>query len=184
MYSWMSFDKYIHLGNHNLSEDADNAACALLQSAGLSTLLLRRELVCRDKLVLCALCACSVVQSCPTLCDSVDCSPPGSAIHGIFQAEMLEWVAFFFSRGSSQPQDWTPISCISYAGRWILYHWATWEALLHLQKWESCVLQFWYVFFLCLDFWLRILRLNNSYCIHQWFTPFYCWGIFHYKYKL
>ena len=43
-----------------------------------------------------------VTQSCPTLCDSMDCSPPGSSIHGIFQARVLEWVAISFSRGSSR----------------------------------------------------------------------------------
>ena len=37
---------------------------------------------------------CSVAQSCPTLCDPTDCSPPGSSVHGIFQAKMLKWVAF------------------------------------------------------------------------------------------
>ena len=41
-------------------------------------------------------------QSCPTLCDPVDCSPPGSSVHGIFQARILEWVAISSSRGSSQ----------------------------------------------------------------------------------
>ena len=46
-----------------------------------------------------------VNQSCPTLCDPMDCSPPGSSIHGIFQARILEWVAILFSRGSSQPRD-------------------------------------------------------------------------------
>ena len=44
-----------------------------------------------------------VAQSCPTLCDPVDCSPPGSSVHGILQARILEWVAILFSRGSSQP---------------------------------------------------------------------------------
>jgi len=43
---------------------------------------------------------CSVAQSCATLCDPIDCSPPGSSIHGIFQARILEWVAISFSRGS------------------------------------------------------------------------------------
>ena len=38
-----------------------------------------------------------VAQSCPTLCDPVDCSLPGSSFHGIFQAKLLEWVAIFFS---------------------------------------------------------------------------------------
>ena len=43
-------------------------------------------------------------QSCPTFCDPMDCSPPGSSIHGIFQARVLEWGAISFSRGSSQPR--------------------------------------------------------------------------------
>ena len=42
-----------------------------------------------------------VTQSCPTLCDPMDCSLPGSSVHGIFQARILEWVAISFSRGSS-----------------------------------------------------------------------------------
>ena len=52
---------------------------------------------------------------CPTLCDPVDCSPPGSSVHGIFQARVLEWVAISFSKGSSQCRDWNWVSCI--AGR-------------------------------------------------------------------
>ena len=48
-----------------------------------------------------------VAQSCPTLCDPMDCSLPGSSVHGIFQARVLEWVAISFSRGSSQPRDQT-----------------------------------------------------------------------------
>ena len=44
-------------------------------------------------------------QSCPTLCDLMDCNPPGSSVHEIFQARILEWVAISFSRGSSQPRD-------------------------------------------------------------------------------
>ena len=46
-----------------------------------------------------------VVQSCPTLCDPVDCSLPGFSIHGILQARILEWVTISFSRGSSRPRD-------------------------------------------------------------------------------
>ena len=68
--------------------------------------------------------ACSVTQSCPTLCDLMDCSLPGSSVHGIFQARILEWVAISFSRGSYQPRDQTHIC----SGRQILYHWTTWEA--------------------------------------------------------
>ena len=53
-----------------------------------------------------------VTQSCPTLCDPMDCSLPGSSVHGIFQVIVLEWVAISFSRGSSQPRDWTRVSHI------------------------------------------------------------------------
>ena len=56
-----------------------------------------------------------LAQSCPTLCNLMDCSPPGSSVHGILQARILEWVAISFSRGSSQPRDGTWVSCV--AGR-------------------------------------------------------------------
>ena len=52
------------------------------------------------------------LQSCPTLCDPVDCNLLGSSVHGILQARMLEWIAISFSRGSSQPRDWTQVSRI------------------------------------------------------------------------
>ena len=50
------------------------------------------------------------LQSCPVLCDLMDCSLPGSSVHGILQARILEWVAMLFSRGSSRPRDqtWSP----------------------------------------------------------------------------
>ena len=51
-----------------------------------------------------------VAQSCPTLCDSMDYSLPGSSVHGIFQARILGWVAISFSRGSSQPKN-TGVGC-------------------------------------------------------------------------
>ena len=53
-----------------------------------------------------------VAQSCPTLCNPVDYRLPGSSIHVIFQARILEWVAISFSRGSSWPRDQTQISHI------------------------------------------------------------------------
>ena len=53
-----------------------------------------------------------IAQSCPTLCDPVDFSLPGSSIHGILQAIILEWVTISFSKGSSQPRDRTQVSCI------------------------------------------------------------------------
>ena len=74
------------------------------------------------------------LQSCPTLCDPIDGSLPGSPILGILQARTLEWVAISSSRGYFWPRDQTLISCI---GKWILYHYATWEAwepLLSLLK--------------------------------------------------
>ena len=68
-----------------------------------------------------------IAQLCPTLFDPVDCSLPGSSIHGIVQARILEWVAISFSRGSSQLGDWTRVSCI--AGRHFNL-WATRETLV------------------------------------------------------
>ena len=53
-----------------------------------------------------------VAQSCPTLCDPLDCSLPGFSVHGILQARILEWVTISLPRGSSQPRDQTRVSCI------------------------------------------------------------------------
>ena len=94
-----------------------------------------------------SLCMCEVAQSCPTLCDPVDCSLPGSSLHGILQARILEWVAMSFSRASSQPRGRTWVSRI--VGR-RFYLWVTsidymthpsvrWQVWLRLtikgQKW-------------------------------------------------
>ena len=51
-------------------------------------------------------------QSCLTLCDPMDCSPPGSSVHEIFQARILEWIAISFSKVSSRPRDGTHVSCV------------------------------------------------------------------------
>ena len=68
-----------------------------------------------------------LIQSCPTLCDTLDC-PPGSSVHGILQARILEWVAMPSSRRSAQPTGWTHVSYVScIAGRFFT-HWATWKA--------------------------------------------------------
>ena len=56
-------------------------------------------------------CCCSDSQSCLTLCDPMDCSLPGSSVHGISQARVLEWVAISSSRGSSLPRDGSRVSC-------------------------------------------------------------------------
>ena len=71
---------------------------------------------------------CSVAQLCLTLWDFMDCSPSGSSVHGISQARILEWVAISFSRGSSQPKDWTYVSCVYCNCKWIIYHSASREA--------------------------------------------------------
>jgi len=62
------------------------------------------------------------LQGCLTLYDPMDCSWWGSSIHGILQATILEWITMLSSRGSSQPREWTHISCISCIGMWVLYH--------------------------------------------------------------
>ena len=66
-----------------------------------------------------------VAQSCPTLCNPMNCSPAGSSVHGIHEARILEWVATSFSRGFSQPRDRTWVSCR--AGEFFTT-WATREA--------------------------------------------------------
>ena len=82
---------------------------------------LERDVICVYKVL--------VTQSYPTLCDPVDCSLPGSSVHGILQARVLEWVDISFSKRSSQPRDWTQVSCI--AGRFFTT-WATGEAPVYM----------------------------------------------------
>ena len=76
-----------------------------------------------------------VAQSYPTLFDPMDCSLPGSSVHEIFQARILEWVAISFSRGSFQPRDQTRAST---AGRF-LTDWATREANRKANRKDSIV---------------------------------------------
>ena len=70
----------------------------------------------------------SVAQLYLTLCDPMDCSLPGSSVHGVSQARIQEWVAISYSRRSSQPKDQTSISCISCIACGFFYHCAIWEA--------------------------------------------------------
>ena len=65
---------------------------------------------------------------CPTLSNHVDCSLPGSPVHGVLQATRGEWTAISFSRGSFQSRDRTHVSCVSCIGRWLNTTWVTWEA--------------------------------------------------------
>ena len=90
-----------------------------------------------------------VIQSCPTLCNAMDYT-----VHRILQARILEWAAFPFSRGSSQPRDRTQVSCI--AG-WFFTSWAIREALLLL-----------YVMFI-------ILVMHTQECQKEsWYNPCLC----------
>ena len=72
-----------------------------------------------------------LLQSCLTLCEPRDCSLPGSSVHEILQARILEWVAMPSSRRTSSPRNRTPVSYISCTGGWVLYH------CLHLGSPES-----------------------------------------------
>ena len=76
---------------------------------------------------------------------------PGSSVHGVFQARILEWVAISPSRGSSWPRDRTCVSICFCIGRWILYHWATWDSVrfteknhetVHVNRWVLCYLSY------------------------------------------
>ena len=100
----------------------------------------------------------SVPQLCLTLCDPMDCNPPGSSVHGILQARILEWVAISFSKGSSWPGDWTQVSHI--AGR-LFTNWVIRKDLFHCMTMLYFVYLFvidrhWSVTTFCL-FWIMVL---------------------------
>ena len=73
-------------------------------------------------------------ELCVQLCDPIDCSHPGSFVHGIFQERILERVAISSSRRSSQPKDPIHVSCVSLISRWVLYHCTTWKAPCSISK--------------------------------------------------
>ena len=88
-------------------------------------------------------------KSCSTLCDPTDCSyPPGSSVHGIFQARILEWLAISYSRGSSWPRDWMQDA----------------RCLLHLLHWQvdSLPLSHQRNLTLCLGFALKCFRKKQD----------------------
>ena len=93
-----------------------------------------------------------VAQSCPALCNLMDCSPPGSSVHGSLQARRLEWAAMPFSRGSSRPRDGTRIT-----GRRGLYH----ERHLGSRAAERL-------------FWTDLALLSNV-CSCLWPSPGHAW---------
>ena len=86
---------------------------------------------------------CLVAQSCPTLCDPMDCSPPGSSGHGILQARVLDWVVIPFSRRSSWPRDQTQVSI---TGRFFTI-WVTRKAHLCYKQYIYIYIYIYFFFF-------------------------------------
>ena len=102
-----------------------------------------------------------VAQSCLTLWDPMDYSPPGSFVHGILQARILEWVAILFSRRSPWPRDQTRVSCMS--GRFSTI-WATREMATYMCI-KSC----------CMPYTYTVLYVNyTSIKLGGWITKFEC----------
>ena len=98
-----------------------------------------------------------VAQSCPTPSNPMDCSLPGSSVHGISEVRILKWAAISFSRGSSWFRDWTHVSCI---GRHILYHWANREApklSLSIMNLALSILFIYYPYIYWLELYARLL---------------------------
>ena len=93
-----------------------------------------------------------VTQLCPTLFGLMDCSLPGSSVHGIFQARVLEWVAISFSRRSSWPRDWTWVSRIVDRHFYCLSHQGS-PAQME-EQW--------------LTFWLVVYRVWGKACRPEW----------------
>ena len=84
-----------------------------------------KTLVIKQQYFMCTVhcvCACLCAQLCQIFFNLMEFIPPGSSVHGIFQARILEQVVMSYSRGSSQPSNLTHISCISCMGRQIVYH--------------------------------------------------------------
>ena len=112
--------------------------------------------------------ACQVASiRCLTLCDLMDCSLPGSSVHGILQARRLEWVAVSYSRGSCLPRDRTQVSQVSFAGRWVLYHQChlgsgTITSINVHTGWEFSVSNSALCWFLCFSFDNRLLGYEPS----------------------
>ena len=93
----------------------------------------------------------NVAQSCPTLWGPMDCSLPGSSVHGIFQAIVLEWIAVSFSSGSSWPRDRTWVSCI------VDRHFIVWATIMAFTNLHSSLMHIMIYSHIC------ILYSNSSY---------------------
>ena len=99
------------------------------------------------------------LQLCPTLCNPMDWSSPGSSVHGILQARILEWVAIAFSRRSSWPSDQTQVSHI--ADRFFTI-WATREALCSIRICQIC-----HIFY----YRLQPLQHKSWWLVEWWGSP-------------
>ena len=83
-----------------------------------------------------------MLQPCLTLWNPLDCSPPGSSLHGIFQARLLEWVAIFSCRVYSWTRIWTCVFCITCIGRPVLYHYHHWGSSIYFNISPKILLDF------------------------------------------
>ena len=109
----------------------------------------------------------SIAQLCLTLCNPMDCCPPGSSIHGLFQLRILEWVAISSSKGSSWPSNQNHVFCVSCIGSRILYHRATWEAQNSVESrlaWFSKQI----IFKWALDTLFSMMTFLKSKCSYFW----------------
>ena len=117
--------------------------------------------------------------SCVWLFNTMDCSLPGSSVHGILQARILAWVVAPFSRGSSQPRDWTQVSCI--AGRFFTI-WATRESLIvgMIYNFKYCVLDVWMLCWETLGFtWAWAMPSLQNWKPLSWAWVAQCWQSSH-----
>ena len=126
--------------------------------------------------------ACSLAQSCPTLCNLKDCNPPGSSVNEIFQARILDCVAISYSRGSSQPRDQTHVSCVFCIGSRILYQSHLGSPIINnnvlhiwklLKRWSQnflrkfCNYVWWWMFTRLLVMIItQNIQISNCYIIH------------------
>ena len=119
LYSFQVYQNHPALGELiKREETAYTNRKTLTNTFNFCSQLIQLKIVVSEQYVLCA----KSLQSCPTLCDPVDCSPPGSSVHRTLQARMLEWVALPCTRGSFQLRDLTCISFVSCIDRRALYH--------------------------------------------------------------
>ena len=113
------------------------------------------------------LCACVLVaQLCLVLYDPVDCIPPGSSVHGVLQARVLEWVVIPSSRGSSPPRDQTRVSYI--AGKFF----TTWVTLLYICLCLCVYSRVIWLFWTLLLAWKNMMRITDVWCVYLNSGPF------------